>query len=385
MPNYSPSQLIDRFACQNKLLVIGNGFDLAANAKTSYRNYFESEYYCSTKNWVENYTNMLRAIGRNTPSLFDDYEESISCWDLLFYLKTKYEDTGKENWFDLEWIIHESLLNNNPHDASWERVLYYFKNDSYQLLSRIRNDNIDYNAILCEYLKAITQGKGFSKHDEEEFYSFLFSELKRFEINFGKYIVDQTSSEEYLKKSKLLVKELVGVEGRENILIDTFNYSKPKVDQWFIRSINGDSDNPIFGINLTADEENQNKYLDRFTKTSRRIHSAVYHEGGTFESREEIIHAIVFGHSLNYMDYDYFSYLFSLLGFDSASTKEMGVIEFVYSIYDKEKAEIIRKEFTGRVYRLLSYYEKSIGIVSNHALINRLYFSNKLIIKELEL
>ena len=42
----------------SKLLVIGNGFDLTVGAKTSYQDFFESDYYKETKDkvfdWIEN-------------------------------------------------------------------------------------------------------------------------------------------------------------------------------------------------------------------------------------------------------------------------------------------------------------------------------------------
>ena len=70
----------------NKLLVIGNGFDLTIGAKTSYKAFFESEHYEETAKkafeWIdlgEKQTRDASTLSHVNMLTFD-----FNCWDLLF-------------------------------------------------------------------------------------------------------------------------------------------------------------------------------------------------------------------------------------------------------------------------------------------------------------
>ena len=96
----------------------------------------------------------------------------------------------------------------------------------------------------------------------------------------------------------------------------------------------------------------------------------------------EIDGAVVFGHSLNRMDYDYFNYLFTVLRFNTFDVEKMGNIEFSYRVYDSDRAEEIRNHQADLIYDLLNYYEGYVSKTNQHILINLLRFSGKLIITE---
>ena len=101
----------------SKIIVIGNGFDLAAGAKTSYANYFESDFYKETKEKAIKWINYCLAGNYRESSLavlYEDDPSPFNCWDLLFCMKSSHIDrlncySSIRNWCDIEQVIHESL------------------------------------------------------------------------------------------------------------------------------------------------------------------------------------------------------------------------------------------------------------------------------------
>ena len=132
------------------------------------------------------------------------------------------------------------------------------------------------------------------------------------------------------------------------------------------------------------EEETRYPELRHFTKTARRVHQNVENQNRhTRLGIESVEHAVVFGHSLNRMDYDYFYYLFTMLRFHTFDMEKMGSIEFVYKDYDMNQREIKRANFADSVYRLISYYEGCVSNFNEHILMNMLMLSGKLTIHEL--
>ncbi len=143
--------------------------------------------------------------------------------------------------------------------------------------------------------------------------------------------------------------------------------------------------NPIFGIDLTDEERKEYPESIRFTKTSRRLLQDSYNlNKSSTVGVTSINSAVVFGHSLNMMDYDYFFYLFTMLQFHSFEIDKMGSIVFVYDEYDSSKSDEIRSRYTDAIYSLLNYYEDYMSQSRRNILINLLRFSGKLKIKQLK-
>lgn len=115
----------------SKIIVIGNGFDLAAGAKTSYANYFESDFYKETKEKAIKWINYCLAGNYRESSLavlYEDDPSPFNCWDLLFCMKSSHIDrlncySSIRNWCDIEQVIHESLTQRDKRVFSW-RVIY---------------------------------------------------------------------------------------------------------------------------------------------------------------------------------------------------------------------------------------------------------------------
>ena len=109
-----------------KILVIGNGFDLAIGAKTSYKAFFESEYYEEITKKVFIWIDLVEKQMRNSSALntVNMLDFDFNFWDLLFSMESKI-DSGfneKANWCDVERVIHDSLIDFSPDKFSWRHT-----------------------------------------------------------------------------------------------------------------------------------------------------------------------------------------------------------------------------------------------------------------------
>lgn len=373
----------------DNLLVIGNGFDLAAGAKTSYGNYFESEQYRETREnaikWI-NHCLMGNYRSSSFSTLYSENPEPFNCWDLLFCMKSMHFDTLScyavlKNWCDIEAVIHDSLTLNSRKKFSWCVI--------YDCLHKLRKNEwgeitnypeLKEHNIMFKYL--VSTGWEKKSDSMKHFYSSLLDELKNFEHSFGRYIsIITEASDDYQYNAKRYADQLSGT--KVDILVDSFNYSDFYGNCLKIRHINGNTDNPIFGIDLSEAEEEEHAEACCFTKTSRRLQQdALRISDLSDDGIESINSAVVFGHSLNMMDYDYFNYLFTMLKFNTYDISKMGKIVFAYKSHGEDpNAERLR--YAGKVYSILNRYEKNVSKSNQHILINMLRFSGKLTFWEL--
>lgn len=221
---------------------------------------------------------------------------------------------------------------------------------------------------------------------------FLLGELKEYEKAFGLYIEEQQkSSAHYASNANLFIKELVGkneTEAHKLTYLNTFNYSDLSgvvPSDCSIWHINGDSSCPIFGIDLPLQDsedvrtQNMNNLENRtaqawyrFTKTYRRLE---------LEGRRELFPAkqqkftriVVYGHSLNKQDYNFFYALFNHLGFSLTRTTNNYVVEFMYSAYGKVTKEEAKRLLIDRALPLLQGYTREVLHEPNFRLMDILY------------
>ena len=367
-----------------KLLVIGNGFDLAIGAKTSYSNYFESEYYSDTKNkvikWESHFRN--REMSGAAPSNMLDY--NFTCWDLLLHLVSSQPTTDQKDrkslrWCDIEEVIHKSLSQETEDYFSWNRV--------FKLLKYAKTDNYSYNAqpVIKDQERTMKYflNTGWKDLNSSAFFGKLLDELNNFEKVFGKYIYEESNKEIFRSNARSLARYLY--ESKHSVYVDSFNYSDFSEEHHIvIRHINSDCENPIFGVTYGNEKQPVSDIKQRFTKTSRRLHQeALSINVDPSKNWDGVDKAVVFGHSLNMMDFDYFNYLFTLLKFHTFDVPQMGSIEFVYYVYKESDRDSIQRKRVDEVYNMLNAYERHVSNGNQQVLINLLRFSGKLRIREL--
>ena len=379
---------------KNRLVVVGNGFDLTAGAKTSYSDFFNSDYYKEKRESVASWVDKAKRYKLGHHLSYTD-SSTFGCWDLLFYMVSRAK--GKALWCDIEQVIHDTLVGIPSNSFAWDcvyNIMHGFYQGSGESETVPNNIFMKYPyeiRLMC--LMFCTQYEEWPENvfqDVDVFYNKLLEQLQGFERVFGLYIHEQTSSYSFQSDVTEWIDRLLSYDvsrgkiDEEVLHIDSFNYSQYDHFTAYIRHLNGDYLHPIFGIDLTEEERKDKPEAQRFTKTSRRIYQEVFEERRADKiPPNNVNQAIIFGHSLNQMDYDYFVYLFNLLRFNSFDEKQMGEVQFVYRVYDPDREKDIKNNVAQAVYALLNFYEEYWRGKNQNTLINLLYLNNKLQIKRI--
>lgn len=337
----------------NVKLIIGNGFDLSCHLHTKYSDYFLHDKNKNNilKQWKINfahnvgiYANFTNKIANRSEFWVDfDHSNETNFWDIFFFI-ISYEETKIENWtwYDIEKIM-ESWLH-NKYDCG------YSNNDSFEAVYQIIKANISMSYVDDDLLYLAAFCYKFNNEREfkdiKEFYSFLLSELKKFEVNFGKYINHQQYNDSYsyfeiideavsfFDASNKLIKTLCNVNNL--VSIDSFNYGDVHKDFMHkLHHINGDIVSPIFGIDSNAFSSLDDRYI--FSKTNRRMQLDFYSQN--ISERLKCDNLVIFGSSLSNSDYSYFFSVFDDMRILDEN-KNCRIV-FAYNIYDiKRKTEI---------------------------------------------
>ena len=339
----------------NKKVVLGNGFDLFCGLKTTYSDFFESqkENYYSFKGYVDAFKQDAYGGGKyyfrgEEGCLSKVLENTI--WDLVFYLNSNSNKETK--WCDIEMIIKNTFAGKKP-------IIWKF------VLELLQNKNTIYAKHKYEYICAYFLKNKYKEKDFNigtTFYDVLLEELILFEHKFGEYIrLEQQNKQEYFDNT---VNTLIKFTNRidQIVSIDTFNYSNISSDRrWCftkINNINGTMDNPIFGFFSPEIDPLSNEHT--FTKSHRR--TLFLFEKDCSDQKDFFEHLIVFGHSLNEQDYNYFFPLFDEL--ELTNPREERKLIIAYAIYDSSKKKEITEELAKRTIKMIYEYEKHTGSTS---------------------
>ena len=355
-------------------LVIGNGFDLHCGLKTKYEDFFRSNQKkiehierCVThiKNNLNFYLDFNRSSQKQYFEMFD-FNGDISIWDYFFYLVSSKKDIDIDTikWCDIERIMLEWFA--EPETNIYNKKKYNNWLYVYKILNGKKLLNYDENFDIIAVI--IYKYNDFNRFDSlVDFYHFLFNQLKRFEKVFGQYILKEYESliisgnfnlKVISKRSNEVNKIINLICDSDNIVsIDSFNFGFIGIEKYrlFFHNINGNVDNPIFGIDSSAFLPPDPRYM--FSKTNRRMELDML-EYESYE-REEFDNVVIYGHSLTTSDYSYFFSLFDKL--DIINLAKKSVIVFAYSIYDKEKEEEIKSDYRLAISNLFKEYSKYKG------------------------
>lgn len=129
-------------------------------------------------------------------------------------------------------------------------------------------------------------------------------------------------------------------------------------------NINGNINSPIFGIHLENDS--QEKELLKFTKINRRNLPNNYKERFCFHD------LIIYGHSLNKQDYNYFFPNFYVMNLENNVVDNK--IIFLYSKHDGKTSEEIKENLEVSANIMFNDYQKYSG---SKLLVNSLYTTLK--------
>ena len=340
-------------------LVVGNGFDLYCGLKTKYEDFFGhfSGKYKYLKEWISKVASSIvntKGIEEDPGGIYEsmERENEINCWDLFFSMRL--DSMRGPLWCDIEWEMLESLEGNDNKQkdrfgSHWENVWQFLNKES-------RDTHCLGTMILGGFIYHKLNGIPDSK---DTFYEYLLAQLKLFEEAFGRYIISQhialnpyiaTINTINTSGARRLLTYLCNVA--ELVAIDCFNFAFTSETRFFekCKFVNGDCLSPIFGVDSVFDPTSDPRYL--FTKTNRRIERDM----NTTELPEMLDYenVIVFGHSLNSQDYNYFFPILDQLEMTNLISKKKLVI--AYTIYDPKQETEIKKNIRQAFYSLFQKY-----------------------------
>lgn len=367
-------------------LTIGNGFDLFCSLNTKYKDFFDSKDQKRILDAIDAYekkyfsSEKIVYLGQ-----IEEFDEATTAWDILFY---KEPDRSKrKNWCDVEKFIFDFF--NYGNDESDSQFYKLYTSVKYNVGNKF-DCVFDWHKLVCVYLHL----KKAPSDSVDEFSSFLLEELQRFEKKFGKYVYNEFKKNEniystffrYFFKNDL-------PENVKVVSLDTFNYSPIELclrnlhydietiySQCKIKHINGDYEKPIFGIDSSRLNVDDAGHI--FTKTYRRITSDFY-EGvdKNIITDRKFDDLVIFGHSLNEQDYNYYFPLFDYMQLMDVTVSSK--IYFLYYIYDESEKNIIKKENVKKLYAILNKYEEyKTGKAKEHRLVDVLSSRGRLRFKK---
>ena len=370
------------------LLVVGNGFDRKCELKSGFDEFLSSDFYSgkitSLKSLDQTIINLLSDPAYNgnykiyDNSLFHNIDfNDLSFWDLYFGLPHIYQTPNIKLWYNFEQRIH-SFINSIESPKGELQDIINIQNA--KVKARYKTDD-HYKRLLLLYI-FIEKSIGFDNSDKLSL--FFYTELKRYEKLFGKYIYSiQHNSTNYTSNAKAIISSLLDKNNNDEVsYINTFNYSDLSFINKDIWHINGDYDMPIFGVDYPEiGPEKINKY--RFTKTYRRLE--LTGKDSYYPKQKDFGKVVVFGHSLTPQDYSYFFSLFNSLKFgtDRNGNRRGYYIEFAYSPHAGITSVKKREETISAVLNMFYKYNQEILHEVNFRLIDILFSTGALRFKEI--
>lgn len=409
-----------------QLIVLGNGFDIACGLKSSYSDFFLRRFnellgtQCkSFKEMAEplerkrNY--IIQCIERTKNSINFSPDENIDC-DYFKVNSSKWSEKADLNRWDVFFLFAESWVGKDVSLYEWqdvESIIYEVISIAldYEHKSKISyKDEVDIIGSSQRGDKAFAKlvyNISYVDHNKRsEISAELFSELKKFETIFSRYIANQFDmndcNSEYIRSAVNLYEGISryskNKEITENDQIDvlSFNYS---LDDGFIKTIDKALDDarlkswsnihgiahynatpyypsPIFGIDNhdIISQENQDDYRILFTKPCRVIDEGIneirYSRG--YVAKDLIS---IYGHSLGRADYSYFETIFDENNLYSSNCK----IEYYYYPGKNGFEKVMkRQEAITKLYNLLTDYGRTLSAAHGANIINRLNLENRI-------
>ena len=358
-----------------KLIIIGNGFDLHCELKSSFIHFFEKKM-------------------KNEQGKYDPTKIRSNIWYLLFYFRfikgtkdgvCKLVERDNVLWMDIESFISHAVSDVNG--VSIGRPM-----STIQLIFRDKpkcTKNID-------ELNFVMYGNYSEQRDEiislinknaktNNAYTFLMDELKRFENDFSQYLLEEKSQNVFYKQR--VNRSLIEITKKGSAFLIDFNYTN--IDEFEpVLFVHGslEEGNVIIGADASSLVQ-INKNTLRFTKAWRKL--SINSKSIKIPGKESVNEIVFYGHSLGQQDYSYFHTIFNYYDIYSSNV----VLTFLYSDYeyldekkthpDFEKNERNRLKYIDNIFSLLrNYVEQTLNNVEANTVITKMQLENRLRIME---
>lgn len=385
MENFTKKEQVKKL--DNVTLVLGNGFDLHNKLKTSYNNFFEAvkkeSYYKIINEFNRGDNDILNIILNNNSYLVTNrillsFLSGCNVWDIMFALETATNTKFSPyiRWADIEKTILK-WMNDELKNA------HKYLLDTGKYTNSMRDTDFRYKV---EFLAAIIKYKNRSNPltNSDDLYRYLLNELIEFERGFGEYIQKETDRV-YGNNHELAYQAINKIVPFDHIsTIASFNYNSYYNDriQDKLHHINGGIiDHPIFGIDpslLTDTSKDDPRII--FGKTYRRL--MLDASVKSMAQKKPSRNIIIYGHSLNEQDYNYFFALFDDI--DLADHTKDNKIIFAYSIHDEKRKTQITSSLIDNITKMFYNYSEYLGRVKdNNRLLDMLVVTKKIMLLEI--
>lgn len=405
---------------KKKLIVLGNGFDLACGLNSSYKAFFE-------KRISDELTDTLKAAYNGFTSNFHslDINDTHVYFDTILNIKQKHIDKHKQQVTPRSYegivsiriepefirVVKKSKL------TFWDIVLFYFQEKSNEELEDVQWRDVE--ARMLDFLADEKTGKPSLKRikdtvtkgnalDELNWFclhlgsllsgdeqyknltDYLYQQLRLFESAFVDFLNQEIEGNNiYKEKAADLLFDITS----DSSLIDlskhkflSFNYTRPffhphvEIDITNVHGTLG-SKNIIFGIDQEKIDAETDIY--RFTKTFRQMtETEISKRNGELilPKKEEIEEISFFGHSLSRLDYSYFQTLFDFYDLYSSDVK----LAFYYKTYGEYDSLAMELDLSEKISKMLRTYGPSISNEKKaNNLMHKLLLEKRLIIEEI--
>lgn len=401
-----------------KLIVLGNGFDLACGLKSRYADFFNKRI---NDDIYRSLQNAHRTLIRENKSGSTGLNAPVYMFPTLFDIKKNHSRKNPnydkiEEFKNLEIILEDRNTIENSGLTFWDIVLFYFQNVSQLNLEDVQWQNIEDRMLdfltsentetpsLKDIYRAINGGSGMGflnwvclfaasflpnrkkSYLMEDFFQYLYDELRLFETAFVEYLDNEVKNSDNYKTTAVNLLEAITSENIQNLSkhsVLSFNYTKPlKKHIIHINNVHGtlESKNIIFGIDKTGVKTIENIY--RFTKTFRQMTETNISKdnGDEILPRGNVSEIAFFGHSLSKLDYSYFQTLFDFYDLYSSNIK----LAFYYKVYSGTSSLDMELDLSTRISKLIEAYGESIeNEKKSDNLMHKLLLEKRLIIEEI--
>lgn len=391
-----------------KLIILGNGFDLACGLKSRYYDFFSSRLnedlvkyldyaaddfrknmYFSNK-WFptlfglrEKNEKYGRKIGRiisddlgEEHEIYKIVEESdLTFWDFVFYYSNIHKndrDIVDYDWCDVENRMLEFLQ--TPEDL--------------KDVPSFNNFN-SLGSLLCLHLAYYLPRKD-RVSSKDEVFNYLYEELRTFENYFSRYIAEISENLDYQRESIRLIVNISGnnVEKIEDKIF-SFNYTDPFSFNPYsscsldIINVHGKAatNSILFGVDQESIIPESKTF--RFTKTFRQMTETKLdknYEDIILPKKDDIQEIAFFGHSLSKFDYSYFQTIFDHYDLYNSVIR----LVFYYKTFGNRTPKDMELELAERISKMLYDYSPSIDNEKRgRNLTHKLLLEKRLIMKEI--
>lgn len=413
-----------RKVIRNRLIIIGNGFDLECGLKSGFESFFTSRFDNGSANrpnpdemnlWDYIFQFVKEAKG-DIPYDWKDVEAVIKDWiRVIFDASDDVSIKDDSPFTSVQWVIGRMLagktstlyfieaalrseklfisdnIENKLSSSQYSKPEYL--SDGVIVLRAFKKYESTLGSILNQIKKYINSLKDIGTID-----NFLFDELYKFENSFVNYINNELSQTYYENAVKLyeIISDfdirLALIGGENNDYVLSFNYTRPDVADSDMHSccwknVHGNlkDRDVIFGFDIEdlPYEQRKDPRLLRFTKTYRVFQLPKSQEGqhpGLLDpvARGEGFDAIiVYGHSLSRADYSYFKAIFDCVDLYSSNV----TLEFLYPSDYPQAGSRLYKAVSDL---LTDYGDEMPDKAQGRNLMHKLLLENRLSVAEID-